>query len=70
VLVRLHRIIRKRFDRFREGVDVSADVNAVIAANVGEPGATTHVSSSSRVSSSAGGKDRPAPDERADQERR
>ncbi|MBA2462006.1 MAG: hypothetical protein H0V45_09620 [Actinobacteria bacterium] len=44
------KVIRERIRRNMEGVDVEADVNAVVAANVGERGQTTSVSSTSTAS--------------------
>jgi hypothetical protein len=47
--MRVAEIIRRRIRRSSEGVDFAGDVNAAIAANVGERGAATHVSSSQRI---------------------
>jgi hypothetical protein len=41
----LRKIISKRIRRDEHGVQVAGDVNAVVAANVGERGSATHVSS-------------------------
>jgi hypothetical protein len=38
-------IISKRIRRNRDGVQIAGDVNAVVSANVGERGSSTHVSS-------------------------
>jgi hypothetical protein len=45
--MRVAEIIRRRIRKESEGVNFAGDVNAAIAANVGERGGTTHVSSSS-----------------------
>jgi hypothetical protein len=45
--MRVAEVIRRRIRRHSEGVDFAGDVNAAIAANVGERGGATHVSSSS-----------------------
>jgi hypothetical protein len=45
----IRRIIERRIRHRTEGVDVAADVNAVIAANVGEPGSVTSASNRQRV---------------------
>jgi hypothetical protein len=44
----LRKIIEKRVRARRAGFNIAGDVHAVIAANVGEPGSRTHVSSRSR----------------------
>lgn len=41
------KVIRERIRQKLAGVEVDADVNAAIAANVGEPGGTTSVTSTS-----------------------
>jgi hypothetical protein len=48
----IRKIVNERFRKQLGGVDLAADVNAVIAANVGEEGQTTRVSS--RQEASAG----------------
>jgi hypothetical protein len=45
----IRKIIERRIRHRTEGVDLAADVNAVIAANVGEPGAVTTASNRQRV---------------------
>ena len=45
--MRLRKIIQRRIRRSANGVDVVGDINAAIAANVGERSQTTHVSSRS-----------------------
>src|ERR671937_84797 len=45
----IRRIIERRIRHREEGIDVAADVNAVIAANVGEPGSVTSASNRQRV---------------------
>ena len=47
-------VIRERIRQKTGGLDLDADVNAVVAANIGESGQTTSVSSTSRAS--AGGR--------------
>jgi hypothetical protein len=47
--MRVAEIIRRRLRSRSEGVDFAGDVNAVIAANVGERGASTRVSSEQRI---------------------
>jgi len=58
--VDIRRVIQKRIRRRGAGHDVAADVNAVVAANVGGKSSRTHVSSKQRVvqrSSSEAGKE-------------
>jgi hypothetical protein len=43
--MKLHKIIRRRIREQRDGVSVAGDVNLAVSGNVGERGATTHVSS-------------------------
>jgi hypothetical protein len=43
------KFIQRRIRKRGTGVDFVGDVNAAIAANVGEPGASTRVSSSQRI---------------------
>jgi hypothetical protein len=47
--MRFSKLIQRRIRKHGRGVDLIGDVNAAIAANVGEPGAHTHVSSSQRI---------------------
>jgi hypothetical protein len=47
--VNVRKIIDRTIRRRDEGVDVVADVNAVIAANVNESGGHTHVSNRQRI---------------------
>ncbi len=48
--MKLRKVLQRRLRHESEGVNVAGDVNAVIAANVNEPGPThTHVSSKQRV---------------------
>jgi hypothetical protein len=49
-------VIRRSIRKSGQFVDLVADVNAAVAANVGEDGATTHVSSSQMDRRSATGK--------------
>lgn len=41
----IRKIISKRIRHDKDGVQIAGDVNAVISANVGERGSSTHVSS-------------------------
>jgi hypothetical protein len=43
--MRLHKVIRRRIREQRDGVSIAGDVNVAVSGNVGEQGATTHVSS-------------------------
>lgn len=43
------KVIERRIRHRTGGVDVAGDVNAVVAANVGERGQSTHVSSKQTV---------------------
>ena len=45
----LRKVIDARIRRRAQGVDIAGDVNAVIAANVNEPGSSTSVSSKQTV---------------------
>jgi hypothetical protein len=47
--MRLTKIIERRIRKRRDGVDLATDVHAAIAANVGERGSSSHVSSSQRI---------------------
>lgn len=47
--MRIRKRIKKRFEHDKDGVQVSAAVNAVVAANVNEAGANTQASSRQRV---------------------
>jgi hypothetical protein len=47
--MQIRKVIERRIRRAGGGVNVDSDVNAVVAANVGERGAVTHVSSSQRA---------------------
>jgi len=49
--MQVRKIIQRRLRSRRGGVDVAADLNAAIAANVGERGQTTYVSSRSTAAS-------------------
>jgi hypothetical protein len=48
----IRKVIQERIRRSAGGVEVDSDVHAVVAANVGEQGAVTHVSSTQRSASS------------------
>ncbi len=43
--MRLHKIIRRRIRDHWDGVSLAGDINVAVSGNVGERGATTHVSS-------------------------
>jgi hypothetical protein len=43
--MKIHKIIRRRIHDQRDGVSLAGDVNVAVSGNVGERGATTHVSS-------------------------
>jgi hypothetical protein len=60
--VNIRKVIRRRIRHHAEGVDFAGDINAVVAANVNEPGSVNRVSSSSsqRVVQRSGGKNREA----------
>jgi hypothetical protein len=45
--MRVAEIIRRRIRKSSDGVDFAGDINAAIAANVGERGTSTHAQSSS-----------------------
>jgi hypothetical protein len=47
--MKVRRLIRKRLERQKDGVQVAAGVNAVVSANVNEPGSSTRASSRQRV---------------------
>ena len=47
--MQIRKIIQRRIRKHGNGVDVVGDVNAAIAANVGERGAHTRTSSSQRI---------------------
>jgi hypothetical protein len=57
--MRVAEIIRRRIRSKSGGVDFAGDVNAAIAANVGERGAATRVSSSQHVVQHSGRTTRP-----------
>lgn len=48
--MQIRKLIERRIRRSGRGVDFDADVNAVVAANVGERGAVTHASSKQTAS--------------------
>jgi hypothetical protein len=47
--MRFAEVIKRRIRKRSDGVDLVGDVNAAVAANVGERGGTTHASSSQRI---------------------
>jgi hypothetical protein len=49
--MQIRKILQRRIRKSTGGVDLVGDVNAAIAANVGERSQTTHVSSRSTVAS-------------------
>jgi hypothetical protein len=53
--VEIRKVIQRRIRRRAEGIDVAADVNAAIAANVGERRASTSVSSRQHATSTSAG---------------
>lgn len=50
------KVIRQRIQKSGGGVQVDSDVNAVVAANIGERGRVTKVTSTQRASTSASSK--------------
>ncbi len=54
--MRVAKIIRRRIRKQTKGVDFVGDVNAAVAANVGERGGATHASSSQQVVQRSGRK--------------
>ena len=47
--MKVRKLIQERIRHSADGVNVAGDVNAAIAANVNEPGGSTHVSSKQTV---------------------
>ena len=47
--MRIRKLINRRIRKHTDGVDFVGDVNAAIAANVGERGSATHASSTQRI---------------------
>jgi hypothetical protein len=45
----VRKVIRRRIRRTGEGSHISADVNAVVSANIGEPGSRSSVRSRQRI---------------------
>jgi hypothetical protein len=68
----MKKVIRKTIRRKRDGLDLAADVNAVIAVNHGEEGGSTSASSTQRITQnsrvSARTGPRKATDEQTDKE--
>ena len=52
--MRLHKIIKRRIREQRDGVSIASDVNVAVSGNVGERGATTHVSSRQETTAAEG----------------
>ena len=50
----IRKIIQRKIERHQRGLDLQADVNAVVAANVGEEGQSTHVASTRSATASSG----------------
>jgi hypothetical protein len=50
----VRKIINRRIRHSDDGVDVVGDINAVISANINEPGGSSHVSSRQRIVQRAG----------------
>jgi hypothetical protein len=48
--MRIAKLINRRIRKSSHGVEVASDVNAAVAANVGERGQHTHVTTSQHVS--------------------
>jgi len=46
--MKVQKVIRRRIRRQDKGMQLAADINAVVAANVGDPGSRTNVRSRSR----------------------
>jgi hypothetical protein len=67
--MQLRKIIQRRIRKSTNGVDYVGDVNATIAANVGEQSQTTHVSSRSTAASTTHPEPKEEP-ERGDSEPR
>lgn len=61
------KLITKRIRRDEDGVQMASDVNAVISANVGERGSSTHVSSRQSVRAEQRGETRDAREERQEE---
>ena len=51
----IRRIIQRKIERREQGLGLQANVNAVLAANVGERARATHLTSMQSVSSRSGG---------------
>ncbi|MFP5298120.1 MAG: hypothetical protein ACLGHL_03935 [Actinomycetota bacterium] len=47
--MKVRRVINRTIDHEGDGVNVKGGINAVVAANVGEKGSSTHVSSKQRI---------------------
>lgn len=50
----MRKVIRKRIRKKVGGIDLAAEVNAVVSSNVGEEGSVSRVSSRSRITQGAG----------------
>jgi hypothetical protein len=67
--VEIRRVIRLRLRRDRGPIQAAADINGVIAANVGERGRTTSVSSRQRIVQRSGPENRADAGEGAEENR-
>jgi hypothetical protein len=54
--MRLTKLIQRRIRKRSRGIDFASDVNAAVAANVGERRSTTHVSSTQTTKATQGGR--------------
>jgi hypothetical protein len=61
--MQIYKLIQGRIRRKLQGVDIAGGVNAVISANVNEPGAYTRVSSRQHLAERAGPDDADGPKE-------
>jgi hypothetical protein len=52
--VQVKRLIRKRIRKAGSGIDLAADVNAVVSVNVNEPGSSVSSTTGTSSSSSSG----------------
>jgi hypothetical protein len=65
-IVKIEKVIRRSLRRRGGGIDVAGDLNAVVAANVGERGQTTKVSSSASAFAGSSKHAEPAQDREED----
>ena len=57
--MQLRKVIERKLRRAASGVDAQSDVHAVVAANIGERGGVTKVTSSQSASAGGGTKSEP-----------